>query len=145
MTTEAALAKFSYLLAKPSLSTAEIVRRMSTSIRGELNEQSKTVFHHPGPGNQLPPKLASLSALGYAVNKGDLEAVLDVMRTEPEWLLNEADYSGNTPLVSPTDSCNLHPSMARSFPLSPDQCFSCVESWRRVQSMMPGTWARLQL
>ncbi|KAI9818266.1 MAG: hypothetical protein M1832_004482 [Thelocarpon impressellum] len=107
MTTEAALTKLSYLLSVPGLSTAEIAHKMSVSIRGELNEQAKTTFQHPGPSSSLPPKLASLSALGYAVNKGDMEAVHDVMRTEPAWLLNEADYSGNTPLHLAATGPNL--------------------------------------
>lgn len=100
MTTEAALTKLSYLLSIPGLPIEEITRRMSVSIRGELDGQTKVEFHHPSPTGQLPKKLASLSALGYAINKGDSEAVKDVIRGEPEWLLNEADYSGNTPLVS---------------------------------------------
>ena len=71
---------------------------MTVSIRGELTETSQTLFTHPN--RQLTPKLASLAALGYAIAKGDLEGVREVMRGEREWLLNEADYSGNTPLVS---------------------------------------------
>ena len=112
MTTEAALTKLSYLLAVPGLSPEEIVRRMSVSIRGELNEQSKTTFHHPSPAGDSAPKLGSLSALGLAVGSGDMAGVRDVMRTEPAWLLNESDGLGNTPLVSrlqgstsPTDLC----------------------------------------
>jgi lysophospholipase len=71
---------------------------MTISLRGELTESSQTLFTHPN--GQLTPKLASLAALGYAITKGDLEGVREVMRGEREWLLNEADYSGNTPLVS---------------------------------------------
>ncbi|KAI9750828.1 MAG: hypothetical protein M4579_006290 [Chaenotheca gracillima] len=96
MTSEAALTKLSYLLALPGLKHQDIKQKMSVSIRGELNEQSRTLFQHPD--GQLPQKLASLTSLGYAITKGDLAAVNEIMRGEPEWLLNEADYSGNTPL-----------------------------------------------
>ncbi|KAI9884189.1 MAG: hypothetical protein M1823_004028 [Watsoniomyces obsoletus] len=98
LTSEAALTKLSYLLALPNLTTKDVVRQMSVSIRGELTEQSKPLFEHPK--NSLTPSLASLTALGYAIAQGDLEAVRGVMRGEPEWLLNEADYDGNTPLGS---------------------------------------------
>ncbi|KAH0564962.1 hypothetical protein GP486_001656 [Trichoglossum hirsutum] len=96
MTSEAALTKLSYLLALPDLSYDEVTRRMTVSLRGELTESSQTLFTHPN--EQLTPKLASLAALGYTITKGDLEGVREVMRGEREWLLNEADYSGNTPL-----------------------------------------------
>ncbi|KAI9860920.1 MAG: hypothetical protein M1813_005599 [Trichoglossum hirsutum] len=96
MTSEAALTKLSYLLALPDFSYDDVTRRMTVSLRGELTESSQTLFTHPN--GQLTPKLASLAALGYAITKGDLEGVREVMRGEREWLLNEADYSGNTPL-----------------------------------------------
>ncbi|KAI9795787.1 MAG: hypothetical protein M1833_006808 [Piccolia ochrophora] len=96
LTTEAALTKLSYLLALPDLSAPEIARQMSTSIRGELSEASKVVFQHPK--DNLSPKMASLTRLGYAITTGDLDGVRDVMRGEHDWLLNEADYSGNTPM-----------------------------------------------
>ncbi|KAI9767005.1 MAG: hypothetical protein M1840_005964 [Geoglossum simile] len=96
MTSEAALTKLSYLLALPDLSYEDVTRRMIVSLRGELTENSQTLFTHPN--GQLTPKLASLAALGYTIAKGDLEGVREVMRGEREWLLNEADYSGNTPL-----------------------------------------------
>lgn len=103
LTSEAALTKLSYLLALPDLTTQDIARQMSLSIRGELTEQSKTLFQHPK--GALTPRLASLTALGYAIAQGDLNGVREVMRSEPEWLLNEADYTGNTPLVSWPSRC----------------------------------------
>jgi lysophospholipase len=109
MTSEAALTKLAYLLALPDLSVEDVARRMSVSIRGELSEQSRTLFQHPK--ESLSPQLASLTALGYAIAKGDLDAVREVMRGEPEWLLNEADYTGNTPLVS---SASLRITMRRN-------------------------------
>ncbi len=98
LTSEAALTKLSYLLALPNLTTKDVVRQMSVSIRGELTEESKTLFEHPK--GYLAPRLASLTALAYAIAQGDVQAVREVIRAEPEWLLNEADYDGNTPLVS---------------------------------------------
>lgn len=98
MTSEAALTKLAYLLGLPDLTTKEVARRMSVSIRGELTEHSRTLFEHPK--GSLSPKQASVTALGYAIATGDLDHVREVMRSEPEWLLNEPDYMGNTPLVS---------------------------------------------
>ncbi|EON63025.1 L-asparaginase [Coniosporium apollinis CBS 100218] len=97
MTTEAALTKLSYLLALPDTTPQEIAKRMSVSLRGELTEASRTHFQHPNSGT-LTPEISSLIALGYKVQEGDLQGVLDVMRWEKRWLLNDTDYSGNTPL-----------------------------------------------
>ncbi|KAI9852483.1 MAG: hypothetical protein M1838_000577 [Thelocarpon superellum] len=107
MTTEAALAKLSYLLAVPGLSGPEIVHKMSISIRGELNEHSKTTFSHPSSPTDPSPRMGSLAALTAAVNRGDLDAVQEVMRMEPTWLLNEADELGNTPLHHAATGPNL--------------------------------------
>lgn len=97
LTSEAALTKLAYLLALPNSTSEDVAQRMSVSIRGELTEQARTVFQHPN--GQLSPQLVSLTALGYAITKGDLEEVRDILRGQSKWLLNEADYSGNTPLV----------------------------------------------
>ena len=98
MTTEAALTKLAYCLAIPS-STPENVRRyMSISLRGEINEGAKTVFRHPSP--TLSSKVTNLTAIHYAITEGNLAKVKDLLKLEPEWLLNKPDYSGNTPLVS---------------------------------------------
>lgn len=98
LTSEAALAKLSYLLALPDLTIEDVTGNMSISMRGELTEQTSMVFEHPG--GFLPQHLSSLSALGYVVARGVLEELQDVLKGDLEWLLNEADYSGNTPLVS---------------------------------------------
>ena len=100
LTSEAALTKLSYLLALPDLTVQDVTRQMSESIRGELTEQSETLFEHPKGAPPSSPRLASLTGLGSAIGQGDLQAVREVMRAEPEWLLNEADPEGNTPLVS---------------------------------------------
>ncbi|KAK5162683.1 hypothetical protein LTR04_003108, partial [Oleoguttula sp. CCFEE 6159] len=94
---EAALTKLAYLLALPDASPEEVGKRMSVDIRGELTESSRTHFQHPN-SEQLSPKVATLTALGYAIAEGDLGAVKEVMEREPEWVLNDADYSGNTPV-----------------------------------------------
>lgn len=99
MTTEAALTKLSYLLSLPGAAPDEVARQMSLSLRGELTELSRMHFANPGSG-ALTPELSNLTALGYAIQAGDLTGVRSVMRSEPRYLLNDADYSGNTPMVS---------------------------------------------
>lgn len=98
LTTEAALAKLSYLLALPDRTIEDVTGNMSISLRGELTEQTRMAFEHPS--GFLPQHLSSLSALSYVVARGGLEELQDMLKGELEWLLNEADYSGNTPLVS---------------------------------------------
>jgi lysophospholipase len=97
MTSEAALAKLSYLLALPDLSTEQIIPRMSVSLRGEFTEQTSMVFEHPH--GVLPAGIANLTSLGYAISKGNDPQVQGLLKGDLGWLLNEADYSGNTPLV----------------------------------------------
>lgn len=98
LTSEAALAKLSYLLALPDRSIEDVTGKMAIALRGELTEQTSMVFEHPS--GFLPQHLSSLSALGYAIARGSLEELQDVLKGDLGWLLNEADYSGNTPLVS---------------------------------------------
>ncbi|MCJ1467173.1 hypothetical protein MMC07_005796 [Pseudocyphellaria aurata] len=95
LTSEAALAKLSYLLALPDL-TEDVAGNMSISLRGELTEQTGMAFEHPH--GFLPQHLSSLSALGYVIARGNVEELQDVLKGDLESLLNEADYSGNTPL-----------------------------------------------
>lgn len=97
LTSEAALAKLSYLLALPGLSIGDVTQKMTISLRGELTEHTSMVFEHPS--GLLPQKLSILSALGYAIARGKLVELQEVLKGDLEWLLNEADYSGNTPLV----------------------------------------------
>ena len=97
LTSEAALAKLSYLLALPSLSIGDVTQKMTISLRGELTEHTSMVFEHPS--GLLPQNLFILSALGYAIARGNLVELQEVLKGDLEWLLNEADYSGNTPLV----------------------------------------------
>lgn len=99
----AALTKLSCLLANPSLSVDDIRQQMSRSICGELTEQAEIHFSHPN--SFLSPKLASLTALGYAIANGQHEEITAILKETKEFLLNEFDYSGNTPLVS--DICGF--------------------------------------
>ena len=98
MTSEAALAKLSYLLAIPGLSPEEIVQKMSVSLRGEMTEPANMVFEHPN--RVLPDRLAQLMSLGYAISNGNVRETQKLLKDDHSRLLNEADYSGNTPLVS---------------------------------------------
>ena len=146
LTSEAALTKLSYLLALPNLSSEEVSRQMSVSIRGELTEQAKTVFQHPsGP---LSPKVANLTALGYAIARGDIDTVRELLTHEAEWLLNEADYSGNTPLVSWLLFCtwssvgtwNRFHCLPRSTRTGPLKRHSDVSIWLSVRPRHHITW-----
>lgn len=96
MTSEAALTKLAYLLALPGATTESVTRDMSVSLRGELTEVSQPVFRHPD--GILPERVQALTVLGYAIAQGDLQRVKDIMKPGNHWLLNDADYSGNTAL-----------------------------------------------
>lgn len=96
MTSEAALAKLSYLLAMPGSNPENVVQKMSVSLRGELTEQAHMVFEHPN--RVLPDRLADFASLGYAISNGDVAEIQKLLKDDQGWLLNEADYSGNTPL-----------------------------------------------
>jgi lysophospholipase len=123
LTSEAALTKLAYLLALPNTSPAEVAKRMSVSIRGELTETTRTHFEHPSRSGVLTPELSSLTALGYAIQKGDLQGTRDIIRGEPRWLLNDADYQLNSPVVS---------TLTSFFSYRPIGCRSC-----RCTSVVP--------
>lgn len=71
---------------------------MSVSLRGELTNHAQTVFRHPN--GTLSERATTLTALGYAIAEGNLEKVKGLLKGHNSWLLNDADYSGNTPVVS---------------------------------------------
>lgn len=104
MTTEAALAKLSYLLASTGSTKETIVERMSTSLRGELTNQKTTEFAHPQ--DMLPTHLANLTQLGYSISKGDFNEVQRLLNNVA-WLVNEADFAGNTPLHIAATGSNI--------------------------------------
>ena len=99
MTSEAALTKLAYLLAFPNATPKSVARDMSVSLRGELTHHTHPIFRHPD--GALPERVKILTALSYAVAQGDLNSVKDILKGEQEYLLNDCDYSGNTPLVRP--------------------------------------------
>lgn len=133
LTSEAALTKLAYLLSLPGATPEEVSRRMSLSLRGELTETTRTHFEHPSRSGFLTPELSSLTALGYAIQKGDLQETRDIIRGEPRWLLNDVDYQMNSPTVStfPSSqrSCTyLYPSLwfGRALRARPALYCSCI-------------------
>lgn len=142
MTTEGALTKLAYLLALPGATPDTVAREMSVSLRGELTESSLPMFRHPD--GALPGRVQTLTAMGYAIAHGDLERVKTIMKTEHHWLLNDADYSGNTPIVS---ECRcIHsliyvanyvlrvPALGSYFPCHRDSPLPPVTGWFRPPS-----------
>lgn len=108
LTTEGALTKLSYLLGLPNITTAEVTRLMSVSLRGELTERSGTQqFSHLAQEQPQAARQAHLSKLSYAIAEGDLAQFREIMTYEPESLLNEADYSGSVPLHVAATGPNL--------------------------------------
>lgn len=97
LTSEAALAKLSYLFAIPRLGINDVTQQMSQSLRGELTEQAQMAFEHPL--GYLSSTVTMLTALGYAIARGNVDEVQDLLNSHSELMLNEGDYSGNTPLV----------------------------------------------
>ena len=104
MTTEAALTKLSYLLALPGACPEKVARDMAVSGRGELTENAGTIFKHPS--GTLSNPITQLTAISYAIHGGDLERVKDLLRNETQ-LMNQADYSGNTPVHLAATGPNL--------------------------------------
>ncbi|PLN83327.1 putative lysophospholipase [Aspergillus taichungensis] len=106
MTTEAALTKLAYLLAHPDATPESVARDMSVSFRGELTESSQPVFRHPD--GALSERVRGLANLGYAIAQGDLDRVEAIVKSEYYWLLNDCDYSGNTPIhLAATSSVDI--------------------------------------
>lgn len=99
LTSEAALAKLSYLLALPGLEIDHVTQQMSQSLRGALTEQAQMAFEHPL--GYLSSTVTTLTALGYAIARGNADEVQELLKSHSELMLNEGDYSGNTPLVRP--------------------------------------------
>ena len=101
LTAEAALTKLSYLLALPGLDTKDIQEKLSRSIRGEMTEIAHPSFSHPSgsldnAAVHLTAPESAFSALGYAIEAGELGVVKELLQGEGVQLLKQADYVGNT-------------------------------------------------
>ena len=132
LTSEAALAKLSYLLALRGLTVEDVTGKMSISLRGELTEQTGVAFEHPR--GFLPQHRSRLSALGYVIARGDLAELQEVLTGDLEWLVNQADYSGNTPLVS-LSAAVAHSTLTVTASMSqpPDPAWTCCERCSRKE------------
>ncbi|KAH8888703.1 asparaginase [Thozetella sp. PMI_491] len=102
LTSEAALTKLSYLLTL-DLPYPEVTARMAHSLRGEMTEMTQPSFSHPaGSIDAAVARLTSaetvFAALGYAIARGDLETVKEMIEGDEvnHQLLKRADYAGNT-------------------------------------------------
>lgn len=108
LTSEAALTKLSYLLARPDLGAAAIASRMGTSLRGELTELATPSFTHPTGSldtaiSRLSTAETAFTALGYAIQSGSAAVVVEILDgdeattgADGQSLLQRADYMGNT-------------------------------------------------
>ena len=143
MTTEGALTKLAYLLALPDSSPETVTKYMSISLRGELTESSLPVFRHPdGP---LPERVQTLTAMAYAIAHGDLERVKTILKTEHHWLLNDADYSGNTPIVSEDPKKKRKNKFFGDCQIAPDCFLLCIADSVFVARPLFSTWRLLPL
>ncbi|CZS94234.1 related to Lysophospholipase [Rhynchosporium agropyri] len=99
LTTEAALTKLSFLLALPDLNYQDIVSQMQFSIRGEMTESHSTAFAHPASDiPTIQDSQVAFTALGYAITKGQLETVKNLLDGDQFGLLVAKDYAENTAL-----------------------------------------------
>jgi lysophospholipase len=99
LTTEAALTKLSFLLALPDLDYADITSQMQISIRGEMTEAASTQFAHPSTETPvINSHHQAFTALGYAITKGDVETVIQLLTGDQHGLLEAKDYADNTAL-----------------------------------------------
>ncbi|KAH6611045.1 lysophospholipase [Trichoderma cornu-damae] len=100
LTAEAALAKLSHLLALPGLTQKDIAGHFSRSLRGEMTEIAHPSFSHPTTpldcASRLTPVESAFTALGYAIQNGEIDVVRQLLEGEGSQLLKTADYAGNT-------------------------------------------------
>ena len=145
LTTEAALTKLAYLLAIPESTPESIARDMSLSLRGELTESREPVFQHP---EDMSDTVHALTMLGYAIAQGDLPRTRDILALSSPGLVNEVDYSGNSPMVSiPALSpfpcylwsapANQHSISRPPLPMSTSCVFSCCKERRCICATGP--------
>lgn len=105
LTSEAALAKLSYLLGLPDMTAAKVSKDMSTPLRGEMTQNRGTVFRRPT--ENLTAQTTKLTTLSYAVAAGHFQRTQELLQSEIHFLLNTADYSGNTPVHVAATGPNL--------------------------------------
>ncbi|KAF5875897.1 putative 60 kda lysophospholipase protein [Botrytis fragariae] len=98
LTTEAALTKLSFLLALPDLSYDDVTMQMQCSIRGEMTEEGSTAFSHPPTEVAVTAQQHAFTGLGYAIEKGDTNAIINILDHDRAGLLQTTDYVGNTAL-----------------------------------------------
>jgi lysophospholipase len=102
LTTEAALTKLFFLLARPELGYDEIAAQMGESLRGEMTEAPATMqfAHLPADeeGAALSPAQMAFAELGYTIAMGDVAGVRARLDADRHRLLLESDYAGNTAL-----------------------------------------------
>ncbi|UKZ94098.1 uncharacterized protein TrAFT101_008985 [Trichoderma asperellum] len=100
LTAEAALAKLSHLIALPNLTQKDIASEFSRSLRGEMTEIAHQSFSHPTKpidcSSRLTPMESAFTALGYAIQNGEIQVVKDLLDGDGNQLLKTADYAGNT-------------------------------------------------
>ncbi|KAF7546433.1 hypothetical protein G7Z17_g8442 [Cylindrodendrum hubeiense] len=101
LTAEAALTKLSYLLALPGLTPKDISDQLSRSLRGEMTEIAHPSFSHPSgsldfAAAHLTRSETAFSALGYAIENGELNLVKELLQGEGSHMLKKSDYAGNT-------------------------------------------------
>ncbi|KAK5072719.1 hypothetical protein LTS08_004842 [Lithohypha guttulata] len=93
MTSEAALTKLAYLLARPAANPWKVAREMAISLRGEMSMNHATIFSHPD--GTLSHFVTNFTEVAYAVASGNMDKVKDELQKDIS-LLNRSDYSGNT-------------------------------------------------
>ncbi|KAK6609551.1 asparaginase [Botrytis cinerea] len=98
LTTEAALTKLSFLLALPDLTYDDVTMQMQCSIRGEMTEEGSTAFSHPPTEVAVTAQQHAFTGLGYAIEKGDSNAIINILDHDRAGLLQTTDYVGNTAL-----------------------------------------------
>lgn len=124
LTSEAALTKLSYLLTL-NIEPAEVAVRMAKSLRGELTEMAMPAFTHPAGSVdsmvQLTAAEVTFTVLGYAIAKGDLKTVVDLLEGDEvnHQLLKRADCK------SLTESSPPAPSFFSALPFQYIDCDFC--------------------
>lgn len=99
MTTEAALTKLAFLLSHAGATPERVACDMTRDLAGELTGVTETEFRHPDEVD-MTPKRATLLALRFAIEDGDLVTYRALMGREDKVGVSDVDEEGCTPLVS---------------------------------------------